>query len=84
MEEKNNNIDAESSINPVLMEFLDARTYTDKLNVFFKLNNVDDDMINTMAISIGTQIRPGTIEERMAELKSCLLTMEKYECSRLR
>lgn len=72
------------SLDPIVEEFLDARTIQDKLDVFYKLTKVDDDMINIMAMAIDTQIRPGTIEERLAELKACLLTMQKYECPRLR
>lgn len=71
-------------INADLEEFLDARTYLDKLQIFNRMENVDDEMINTMAIAIDTQIREGAIEERKAELKKCLMTMEKFECSRFR
>ena len=41
-------------------------------------------MINTMAISVDLEIEDGEIEERYEELKNCLLTLERFECNRLR
>lgn len=76
--------DFDEEIDPMLMEFLDASSYEKKLEIFARMNNIDDDMINTMAISLDIEVRPGSIDERKAEIKKCLMTMEKYECTRLR
>ena len=73
------------NIDPLVMEFLDADTYEQRLNILAALHDrVTDDMINTMAVAVDLEIKDGDIEERYAELKRCLLTFEKYECNRLR
>jgi hypothetical protein len=67
------------------MEFLEADTYEQRLNILASLQNrVTDDMINTMAVAVDLEIKDGDIAERYEELKNCLLTFEKYECNRLR
>ena len=77
--------DEQLNIDPLVMEFLDADTYEQRLNVLAALRDrVTDDMINTMAVAVDLEIKDGEIEERYAELKRCLLTFEKYECNRLR
>lgn len=74
----------EDALDPMLMEFLEADAYEEKLNILAGLHHrLTDDMINTMAVSLDVEINDGSIEERYAELKSCLLTFEKYERSRL-
>ena len=80
---------AESSeqlhIDPLVMEFLDADTYEQRLNILAALRDrVTDDMINTMAVAVDLEIKDGDIGERYEELRRCLLTFEKYECNRLR
>ena len=77
--------DEQLNIDPLVMEFLDADTYEQRLNVFAALRDrVTDDMINTMAVAVDLEIKDGEIGERYEELKRCLLTYEKYECNRLR
>ena len=73
------------NIDPLVMDFLDADTYEQRLNILAALRDrVTDDMINTMAVAVDLEIKEGSIEERYDELKRCLLTFEKYECNRLR
>ena len=73
------------NIDPLVMDFLDADTYEQRLNILAALRDrVTDDMINTMAVAVDLEIKDGEIEERYAELRRCLLTFEKYECNRLR
>lgn len=75
----------ELHIDPLVLEFLDAGTYRERLNILASLHNrITDDMINTMAVAADVEIKEGDIEERYSELRNCLLTFEKYECSRLR
>ena len=51
----------------------------------FVLEFLDSDkMITTMAIACDIEIDDGDIEERYEALKTCLLTLERYECNRLR
>ena len=78
-------VSQEPALDPLLMEFLDADTYREKLNLLAALQpRITDSMINTMAVALDVEINEGSVEERCAALKTCLLTMEKYECSRLR
>lgn len=77
--------DEQVHIDPLVMEFLDANTYEQRLDILAALHDrVTDDMINTMAVAVDLEIKDGDIEERYTELKRCLLTFEKYECNRLR
>ena len=71
-------------MNPLLIEFLDAKTYEEKIMIFSRMEGIDDFMIDTMAAALDTFIRPGDISERKAELKQYLMTQEKFECNRLR
>lgn len=73
------------NIDPLVMEFLDADTYEQRLNILAALRSrIIDEMINTMAMAVDLEIKEGDVEERYEELKNCLLTFEKYECNRLR
>ena len=70
---------------PGLLEFLDAESYEEKLEILCRLHNtITDAMIDTMAVSLDIEVKEGDIEQRFSELKSCLLTMEHFECNRLR
>ena len=68
-----------------MLEFLDADSYEERLNILAGLHHrITDDMITTMAIACDLEVEDGDIEERYESLKTCLLTMERYECNRLR
>ena len=70
---------------PMVLEFLEADTFEERLNILHGLHaRVTDDMINTMALSVDLEIKDGNLEDRYEELKNCLLTLERYECNRLR
>ena len=73
------------NIDPLVMEFLEADTYEQRLNILAALRSrITDEMINTMAIAIDVEVKPGDITERYEELKYCLATRERFECRRLR
>lgn len=75
----------ELNIDPLVLEFLDAGSYEERLNILSALHHrITDDMINTMAMAVDLEIGEGDTEERFEELRTCLLTFEKYECNRLR
>ena len=75
----------ELNIDPLVLEFLDAGSYEERLNILAALHHrITDEMINTMAISVDLEIEEGDTEQRYEELKNCLLTFEKFECNRLR
>lgn len=73
------------NIDPLVLEFLDAGSYEQRLNILAALHNrITDEMINTMAVAVDLEIKEGDVEDRYAELRNCLRTFEKYEGSRLR
>lgn len=77
--------DEQLNIDPLVLAFLDAGSYGERLTILDSLHNrITDDMINTMAVSVDLEIKEGEIEDRYAELRNCLRTFEKYECNRLR
>ena len=75
----------EPTLDPLVLEFLDVDSYEQKLNILAGLHHrITDEMITTMAIACDIEVNDGETEERYEELKNCLLTMEKFECNRLR
>ena len=77
--------DAEMDLDPMLVEFLDADTYEQKLNILAGLHHrITQDMITTMAVASDVEVEDGELEDRYRQLKTCLLTLEKYECNRVR
>ena len=73
------------NIDPLVLAFLDADSYQQKLLILDSLHNrITDDMINTMAVSSDLEIKEGDVEDRYMELRNCLRTSEKSQCNRLR
>lgn len=75
----------ELHLDPLVLEFLDADSYEQRLNILAAIHHrITDDMITTMAIACDIEVDDGSTEERYDSLKNCLLTLERYECNRLR
>lgn len=75
----------EPGIDPVVLEFLDAETYEEKLRILVQFREtITDEMITTMAIATDVEVEEGPTNERYEQLKNCLMTLKKYECDRLR
>ena len=75
----------ELNIDPMVLAFLDAGSYEERLQILGNLHNrITDDMITTMAVACDIEVPDGDLEERYLGLKSCLLTLERFECNRLR
>uniref|UniRef100_UPI0040561201 DUF1653 domain-containing protein n=1 Tax=Acetatifactor sp. TaxID=1872090 RepID=UPI0040561201 len=75
----------EPNLDPLVLEFLDADSYEQRLNILAGLHHrITDEMITTMAIACDVEVEDGDTENRYDSLKNCLLTLEKYECNRLR
>lgn len=75
----------ENQVNPILLEFLEARTYQDKLSIVIgNKNNITDRLINAMAASLDCTVEEGDIEERLSGFIFCLQTFSRFENSRLR
>ncbi|MBQ1291101.1 MAG: DUF1653 domain-containing protein [Lachnospiraceae bacterium] len=77
---ENGSFPQESGLDPRVEAFLDASSLQDKLEILTGLRGrVTNEMVDTMAIASGIEIDEGDPGERLEELRSCLLTIEKYE-----
>lgn len=75
---------AEDTLDPAIIEFLDADSYETRLNILAGIHHrITDEMITTMAIACDVEVADGELETRYESLRSCLLTLEKYECNRI-
>lgn len=75
----------ELNLHPMLVKFLDADSYEEKLEILNNLHReITDEIINTIAVSLDLEVKEGDIEERYREVMNCLITLEKFECNRLR
>jgi len=75
----------ELNIDPMVLQFLDADTHEERINILTGLKHrITDGMITTMAIASDVEVPGGSLEERFLELKNCLITRDKYERSRNR
>ena len=76
---------AEGSVNSVLLAFLDAESYSKKLEVLIiNKKHLDDRLINDMAVALDCAVNEGPIENRIQELINCLEAMRRFEDRRLR
>lgn len=76
---------SEHGLNPNLLMFLDAETYQDKLNILVSLKNkLNDRLLDDIATSMDIIFEGGTLEERYQVLRDNLLTLNRFECNRLR
>ena len=67
-----------------VLQFLDADTHEQRLEILVSLaHEIDDHMLNTMAVAMDVELSAESLEDRYEELKNCLITMEKYERNRL-
>ncbi len=77
--------EAEQQLDPMVLAFLDAASYERKLEILAGLQpRITDEMITTMAVACDVEVPDGTVGERYRGLQNCLITLEKYECNRLR
>ena len=75
----------EPSLDPMLLAFLDAETYEEKLAIFMDMRGrATDDMLTTIAVSLDIDLKEGELEERYEELKNCIVMLERFECNRFR
>lgn len=75
----------ETALDPGLLKFLEADTYEERLEILSMLHpRITDAMIDTMAVCLDIEVKSGDIEQRYSEILNCLLTMERFECNRLR
>ncbi len=75
-------VEAEKAVTG-LIDFLDADTYTQKLEVLDEMKNrLNDDILQAMADSLEIVLNASDIDEKYQELRHCLRTFEKYEKAR--
>ncbi len=75
----------EFGMNPLVVEFLDADNCKDRLEILNRLRPIaTNDMIDIMAMAIDTEVPGDDPDLRVAELKECLLTKQRFEVTRLR
>lgn len=75
----------DGAVNPLLLEFLDAETLEDKMHIMiFGRNQMDDNLLNSIAISLDLVVEEKSTEEKYDEILNCLSMMERFECNRLR
>lgn len=70
----------EGQINPILLEFLDAETLEKKMHILaYYRNEMDENLLNSIAISLDVVVEKKNIQEKYDEIMSCLATMERFE-----
>lgn len=75
----------EDSPQELLIAFLDAQAYSEKLEILYQMKDcVTDYLIDTMALSLDMEIPQGVLEDRYQKLIRSLRTVMKYEANRLR
>ena len=75
----------EPEVNPRLMQFLDADDFEEKYNVLVGMRDqIDDNLLNAMAVSIDAVLPEGDLSERYDALKYTVRTRGRYESLRLR
>lgn len=75
--------EAELEVDPLILEFLDAETISQKKNILTALHHrITYEMINTLAVVLDVVVEDGELEDRYYQLKNCLETKERYEIER--
>ena len=71
--------ESEAQINPKVLEFLDTEDFDERYNILVSLRDeLDDQMVNILAVALDVVIPEGRIEERYDALKNCLRTRQRY------
>jgi len=75
----------DEKMNEVLLSFLDAKSYSKKLEIVTThIKAMDDRLINNMAASLDCTVNEGPLEQRLQELIYCLKQLSRFEDRRLR
>lgn len=81
----NEGVDTQDKVSHILLRFLDANSYSEKLELITtNINELNDRLINDMAISIDCAVDEGPIEQRIQDLIFCLKQISRFEDRRLR
>lgn len=82
-DEFDSNLERECS----LMGFLDAKTYTDKMNILKEMRcggNLNEQILRNCAMSIDCVVDEDGLDEQYYAIMNCLKMLSKFECTRLR
>ena len=72
-------------VNPWLIRFLDAENFDEKYKIVCDMHReVDDKLIDDIAVVMDIAIPEGKLSERYSQLKYCVKTRQRYEQSRFR
>lgn len=72
-------------VSRLLIEFLDAGSCSEKLEVLHDMRkSIDDKTISDIAAAMDFVIEDGSVEDRLRELENCLKTRARYETMRFR
>ena len=72
-------------VNPLLIEFLDAESSVERLEVLHRMRkSIDHKTISDIAAALDIVIEEKDMDERIRELENCLQTRERFETTRLR
>lgn len=74
-----------NGVNPYLLEFLDKDSSKDRIEYINMIKNkVDNRLISDIAAALDITIEDGAPDDRFRQLITCLQTMARFECGRLR
>lgn len=80
-----NETKTEEKVNAILLSFLDATSYSKKLEVVStNMKHLSDRLINDMAVALDCAVEEGPLDKRIQELLQCLQAMCRFEDRRLR
>lgn len=75
----------EYQISPKVMEYLEADTYKEKLDIVLRLKDtITEDMIYTMAMAHDISLGEGDVDKKYESLCSALQILARYDGQRLR
>ena len=78
-------VEEPTEVNPLLVRFLDAETYRDKLEMFQCWEGyADDQLLESIAASLDITISNGSTKEKYKQIITCLKTLEHFEIDRFR
>lgn len=78
-------VEEQTEANPLLLRFLDADTYRDKLELFQAWEAyADDHLLESIAAALDITLGSGSVKEKYREILNCLKTMEHFETNRFR
>ena len=70
-------------INPLLLDFLNAKTYAAKKEIFSKLKKTaDDKLLNDIAVSLDFVLPEGDITTKYDAIYSCINAHARFEVNR--